>query len=143
MSVGSNNILLGNGATLPVPSGSDQIVLGTDKSSLLIQGSLNYNVDSSPITGIKILVNPLAQFYKIEPTTDFTITLPAAAPSNKGVTVIFRRTNSNMATVTFDSNGGGVYPFNNVAAGTTTLSNSQYQTQFVCNGNAWYQIYAA
>ena len=143
---GNNNILLGTGAELPDSAGANQIVLGTDKSSLLIQGSLNYRVGDS-ITSDKALEQPPAQFYLIEPPTTtyitITITLPAAN-LNKGVTVIFRRNNGNPATVVFASESN-VYPFNGFGQGTVSLSINppQIQTQFVCDGSAWYQIYAA
>ena len=143
MSVGgNNNILLGTGAELPETSGSNQIVLGTDESSLLIQGSLNYHVGAN-ITVTSALDTTPAQFYLIAPpdATAIIITLPAAS-INKGVTVIFRRNNNaNMALVTFVASSS-VYPFNGTS-GVVTLGNTQYQTQFVCDGSAWYQIYAA
>lgn len=147
MSVGgNNNILLGNGAELPDQTRSNQIVLGTSASSLLIQGSLNYRV-GDPIKLTKNLEQPPAQFYLIEPQGSsysiITITLPAAN-LNKGVTVIFRRNNGNPATVEFAS-GGDVYPVNGLTPGTALLSLNpfQFQTQFVSSGDAWYQIYAA
>ena len=140
---GNNNILLGTGAVLPAPSGSNQIVLGTAYSSLLIQGSLNYHVGYLPITTTSPLDTTPAQFYKIAPpdATAITITLPATS-TNKGVTVIFRRTTTNMAIVEFNASSGSVYPVNGMS-GTVSLGNTQYQTQFVCDGSAWYQIYAA
>jgi hypothetical protein len=141
---GNNNIILGTGAELPAQNGSNQIVLGTSASSLLIQGSLNYHVEDSLITGNKNLGQPPAQFYKISPldSTEFTITLPAAN-LNKGVTVIFRRTIFNMALVIFAS-GGNVYRVNSFDRNIALLNTSpyQFQTQFVCDGDAWYQIYA-
>lgn len=144
MSVGgNNNILLGTGAELPEQSGSNQIVLGTSASSLLIQGSLNYHVRDLSIVGSENLEQPPAQFYKISllPSTLITITLPAAN-LNKGVTIIFRRTNNIMELVTFAASSGAVYPFNSMS-GAVTLGTEQYQTQFVCDGSSWYQIYAA
>ena len=143
MSVGgNNNILLGTGAVLPEVTRSNQIVLGTGASSLLIQGSLNYHVGAN-ITVTSALDTTPAQFYKIAPpdATAITITLPATS-TNKGVTVIFRRTTTNMAIVEFNASSGSVYPVNGMS-GTVALGNTQYQTQFVCDGSAWYQIYAA
>ena len=137
---GNNNILLGTSAQLPNPASSNQIVLGTANSSLLIQGSLNYRVGTD-ITITKVLDTTPAQFYKILPSAPITITLPAAN-LNIGVTIIFRRTNANMSLVTFDASSGNVYPFNGISS-PVTLGITQYQTQFVCDGSTWYQIYAA
>jgi hypothetical protein len=90
MSVGgNNNLLFGTDAELPNPNGNDQIVLGTASSSLLIQGSLNYNVGEM-ITSTTVLPAAIAQFYLIGGSETFIIRLPLTADC-KGAMVTFRR----------------------------------------------------
>lgn len=143
--VGSNNILLGNGAALPSPRGSNLIVLGTDKSSLLIQGSLNYHVGETitcqAASEIIPIFSPLAQFYLINSTVGaFSIRMPSVQ-SSKGAMVTFRRTGTSTSEVTFVATGSEpIYSDHSLSTGPVSFAANKNQTQFICDGTSWYQL---
>lgn len=145
---GNNNILLGTGAELPAQSGSNQIVLGTADSSLLIQGSLNYHVGNTIVgqatpNDTFTLSPPLAQFYLIDSTVDpFNIRMPSVSTS-KGAVVTFRRTGETQNPVYFQRTGSDpIYPDHSTTSGTSvTFDTNKRQTQFICDGDAWYQLF--
>lgn len=139
---GQSNTTIGYNSAVPVPSASNQIVLGTIFDTLYIQGALNYQVGTS-ITSAITLSAPLAQFYTINCSTAFTITLPSPSyPYMKGQLVQFKRVGSASGVVSFSVGGGTLFiPYNGIGlVSTPTLSTTQYQTSFISDGVSWYQI---
>ena len=142
---GNNNILLG--AALPNTGSSNQIMLGKSTSSLYVQGSLNYHVGDTIVGQASpnvtfTLSPPLAQFYLIDSTVDpFNIRMPSVSTS-KGAVVTFRRKDGTQNPVFFQPTGSEpIYPYNSTTTGDINFADNRIQTQFICDGTSWYQLF--
>ena len=139
--------MIGAGAATNPAAGANQIVLGTANSSLYVQGSLNYHVGATIVGAppdVYGLASPLAQFYLIDSTANaFSIRMPSVQ-SSKGAVVTFRRTGTSTPhDVTFQQTGSDpIYPDNSTTSGTSVIFvANKNQTQFICDGDAWYQLF--
>jgi hypothetical protein len=145
---GSGCIIIGTSAASINAAGAGQIILGDINSALYIQGSLNYRWGAT-ITGSITLFAPIAQLYLVGDATQpapIVITLPSVAYAHSiGAMVTFRRTGSNPKTVNFQVvSDETLYPDHSTTAQgghPIVFNTSQMQTQFICNGAAWYQIF--
>lgn len=141
----SGCVVIGAGAATIPAAGANQIILGTANSALYVQGSLNYRW-GTPITADITLPSPIAQLYLIgNAATAFSITLPSVALQHSvGAVVTFRRTGSSPQKVTFlPTAGDTLYPdHSTIAVASVEFGTNLMQTQFICNGAAWYQIFA-
>ena len=135
---GNENIGIGYLAQVPSPIGNNQIAIGTANETMYIQGGFNYKV-GTPITGAISLTGVLSQFYTVDATTGYTITLPAPA-AYIGTVVNFRKI-AGILVINFTSSIA-VIPYNSSipALGGTFLTATQYSTTIICDGAFWYQM---
>jgi len=150
---GSYNIIIGAGAQAPIQDGDSQIAIGTEYETMYIRGGHNwrfYDQSAYPngITVDTTLTFPFAQVYPIftpSTTTDITITLPTPTQNMTGAHFVFKKvgSSSNM-TVTFNVSGGtiGIIPFNATTQPlSVTMQPGQFQSEFICNGFIYYQMF--
>ena len=107
---------------------------------LIITGDVTwkYNVINSSIA----LPIPLAQLYFVDGTSTYiTITLPPPEANElEGKNIIFRRRN-NTQTIKFNTSTSILFGKQSKEPGTfTTITNSIFMTQFICDDQYWYQI---
>ena len=140
LTVGSVNIGIGFQAQVPNPSASNQIAIGTANETMYIQGGFNYKV-GTPITTTITLSVPLSQFYTVDGSTGYTITLPTPGTTYIGTVVNFRKVGGS-SVITFTSSIA-IIPYNSPsipAVGPTLLTAVQYSTTMICNGFTWFQM---
>ena len=100
----------------------------------------NYKV-GTPITGAITLSVPLSQFYTVDGSTSYTITLPTPGTTYIGTVVNFRKVGGS-SVITFTSSIA-IIPYNSPsipAVGPTFLTAVQYSTTMICDGTTWYQM---
>ncbi|NBQ70323.1 MAG: hypothetical protein EBU46_16415 [Nitrosomonadaceae bacterium] len=135
----NSNVVIGSRAGAALTSSGCVVI------ALYVQGSLNYRW-GTPITADITLPSPIAQLYLIgNAATAFSITLPSVALQHSvGAVVTFRRTGSSPQKVTFlPTAGDTLYPdHSTIAVASVEFGTNLMQTQFICNGAAWYQIFA-
>ena len=140
LTVGSRNIGIGYLAQVPSAAASNQIAIGTSTETMYIQGGFNYKV-GTPITGAITLSVPLSQFYTVDGSTAYTVTLPTPGTTHIGTVVNFRKI-VGASVITFTSTTA-IIPYNSPtipAGGPTLLTAVQYSTTIICNGTNWFQM---
>jgi hypothetical protein len=116
------------------------ILMNTNKSITGIH-KYTYGTTIGGTGGTVTLSLPLQNIYLITSSGATTVRLPTVATST-GVMVTFRR-KTNTEVITFGQTGGGsvIVPFNTVtAAGSASLSATQFSTSFTCDGTNWFQL---
>jgi hypothetical protein len=141
LTTGSNNICIGYNSQVPNASLSNQISIGTESDTLYIPGSHVWRCGPT-INASVTLALPLAQFYVIQSASATTITLPDPVAGLSGSHAIFKRyTNAPVITFRAVSGGSLMVAFNGSGGSTSvTMTSSQFQCEFICNGTAWWQL---
>lgn len=138
---GNDNIVIGAAADVPVPAGSNQIILGRNTERLMIQGQLNYRVGQiTNSTNGNISAVALAQIYMVAMSAaGQTITLPnpAAAVSIGAMVMFKRKTNTTAFTLTSTAAGFLNYGAITIAASPYTVPSTIFQVDLVSDGTNW------
>jgi hypothetical protein len=139
-----NNILNGTSAFTGTVGFTNTTTSGTAQvSSQYVHNS------GALITGTITLSSPYSEAYPIAPAGAFTITIPTASSALQGVSICFRRVNTNTSAITVSP---AYYPLTSNSATTTALLTASATTQagnsitLMCMQAsatptyAWYQI---
>jgi hypothetical protein len=140
---GSSNIIIGADSQVPNQNGSHQIVIGTAAETMYIQGGHNWRISTaiSTTTGITF------PFYQVYPVTvaPITITLPNPTANMAGAHFVFKKiltVGSPDAAITI-SCSGFIVPYNgdSLPVATATIAVGQFQSEFICTGSVYYQMF--
>lgn len=114
----------------------------TFNGTMIINSGHNWRfyLPSTGITASITLSFPFYQIYPIVVNTPITITLPTPTSAMIGAHLYFKKVLFN-SVITFNVVSGTIIPFNGfTGAGSVTMSTTQFQTEFYCNGAIYYQV---
>jgi hypothetical protein len=139
---GSSNIIIGSNAQVPNQSGNNQIAIGTSAETMYIQGGHNWRI--SP--GIALNTTLSFPFYQVYPVTTgpITITLPTPTASMTGAHFVFKKIfapGPDADITIFSGSGIVLYNGNSFLANNAYIAIGQFQSEFICSGSVYYQMF--
>ena len=125
---------------------SNQIALGTGTETIVVQGGHNWRYFDNSGRGIYADISLNFPFYQVYPiytqvaTSTITIQLPTPTSQMTGAHFLFKKVSSCNSNPSVTIKANSIVPYNSITQVTSvTITNTQYQSEIVCNGAIYYQ----